>query len=178
MTGPEFSRTVRIDTLGEPPRAMEIAADPEERTALARRFGLLAIDRLEAGLAVSRIGGEVAVHGTLRAEVVQPCVASGAPVPATLAAPFDILFRPQPASGKAEEEIELSEGEMDVVFYDKAEIDLGEAVAETLSLSLDPYPRSPDADAILREAGVKREGEEEKAGPFAALAGLKDQLKK
>lgn len=177
MTGPEFSRTVRIDTLGEQPRAMEIAAEPAERAALARRFGLLAIDRLEADLAISRVGDEVTVHGTLQAEVVQPCVASGAPVPATLAAPFDILFRPQPASGKAEEEIELSESEMDVVFYDRAEIDVGEAVAETLSLGLDPYPRSPEADAILREAGVKREGEEEK-GPFAALAGLKDQLKK
>jgi hypothetical protein len=65
---------------------------------------------------------------------------------------------------------------MDVVFYDQAAIDVGEAVAETLALSLDPWPRSPDAEAILREAGVKREGEEEK-GPFAALASLKDKLK-
>jgi uncharacterized metal-binding protein YceD (DUF177 family) len=175
MTGAEFSRPVRIDALGEPPRPMTIAAEPGERAALAARFGLVALDRLEAELTLSRTGEEVTARGTLQAAVVQACVASGAPVPATLAAPFDILFRPQVAAD-ADEEIELSESEMDVVFYDQAAIDVGEAVAETLALSLDPWPRSPDAEAILREAGVKREGEEEK-GPFAALASLKDKLK-
>jgi uncharacterized metal-binding protein YceD (DUF177 family) len=177
MTVPEFSRIVRLDTLGEQPRTLEIAAESVERALLARRFGLIAIDRLEAALAISRNGGEVAVHGTLQGEVVQACVASGAPVPATLAMPFDILFRPRPAAGQANEEVELNERELDVIFYDKAELDLGEAVAETLSLNLDPWPRSPEADAILREAGVRREGEEEKETPFAALAGLKDKLK-
>jgi uncharacterized metal-binding protein YceD (DUF177 family) len=176
MTEPEFSRPVRLDTLGEQPRAMTIAADPEERTALAARFGLIALDRLEAALTLSRSGEEVAAHGTLQAAVVQACVASGAPVPATLAAPFDILFRPQPEPGQPDEEIELSDSEMDVVFHGSGEIDIGEAVAETLALSLDPYPRSPDAEAILRAAGVKREGEEE-TGPFAALAALKDKLR-
>lgn len=177
MTAPEFSRPMRLDTIGGQPRELTLAAGPAEREALARRFGLLALDRLEADLAVSRRDEEVAVRGTLRAEVVQACVASAAPVPAALIVPFDILFRPQPAPGKADEEVELGEGEMDVVFYDKAEIDLGEAVAETLSLNLDPYPRAPEADAVLRAAGVQREGEEEKETPFAALAGLKGKLK-
>ena len=61
------------------------------------------------------------------------------------------------------------------VFYDGAAIDVGEAVAETLSLSLDPYPRAPGAEEALEAAGVKSE---EEAGPFAALAGLRDKLKK
>jgi uncharacterized metal-binding protein YceD (DUF177 family) len=67
---------------------------------------------------------------------------------------------------------------MDVVFYAGTAIDLGEAVAETMSLSLDPWPRVADAEAVLRDAGVK--GEEEalaQTGPFAALAALKDKLK-
>jgi uncharacterized metal-binding protein YceD (DUF177 family) len=88
---------------------------------------------------------------------------------------FRIVFRPQPHSGRADEEIELSQGELDVVFYSGASIDLGEAVAETLSLSLPPYPRAPDAEAALKDAGVKTEAE---AGPFAALAALKDKLAK
>ena len=178
MTGPEFSRAVRTDTLGSQPRAMDIAAGPEERAALARRFGLLDIDRLEADLAVSRVGDEIALHGTLQADVTQACVASGAPVPAALIIPFDILFRPQPAAGQPEDEIELGEKEMDVVFYDGGEIDIGEAVAETLALNLDPYPRAPEADAVLRAAGVKSEGEEDRESPFAALAGLKGKLGK
>ena len=48
MTAPEFSRPVRIDTLGERAAAcLRIEADAGERTALARRFGLVAIDRLD-----------------------------------------------------------------------------------------------------------------------------------
>ena len=177
MTGPEFSRPVRIETLGAQPRELKLAAEPAERAALARRFGLLALDRLEAEVTISRRDDEIALQGTLSAEVSQACVASGAPVPAALIVPFDILFRPQPAPGGADEEVELGEGELDVVFYDGGEIDLGEAVAETLSLNLDPYPRAPEAEAVLRAAGVRREGEEEKESPFAALAGLKGKLK-
>ena len=62
-----------------------------------------------------------------------------------------------------------------MVFYDASAIDVGEAVAETLLLNLDPYPRAPDAEEALKEAGVKSE---EEVGPLGALSGLGDQLKK
>jgi uncharacterized metal-binding protein YceD (DUF177 family) len=174
MTIPEFSRTVRIETVGEQARPMAIAAEKGERLALARRFGLIGLARLEAALTLSRRGEEVAVRGTLHAALTQGCVASGEPVPAEVEAPFEILFRPQPAARNAEEEIELGESDMDVVFYEGAEIDVGEAAAETLALALDPYPRAPNADEILTAAGVKSE---EEAGPFGALAGLRDKMK-
>lgn len=178
MTEPEFSRPVRLDTPGELPTAMAVAAGPDERAALAARFGLLAIDRLEAELSLSRSGDGIDISGTLRASVVQACVASAAPVPAALIVPFAIAFRPHPEDGRADEELELSESEMDIVFYDGAGIDVGEAVAETLALNLDPWPRSPEAEATLRAAGVKREDEiETEKSPFAALAGLKDKLR-
>jgi uncharacterized metal-binding protein YceD (DUF177 family) len=172
---PEFSRPFSMDTLGTEPRAIQIEADEAERIALARRFGLPAIHRLAAEAALTARGEIVVAEGRLRASVTQSCVATAAPVEAELDEPFRIEFRPEPAQAGAEDEIELSESEMDVVFYDGAAIDLGEAAAETLSLSLDPWPRAPGADALLKEAGVK--GEEE-AGPFAALAGLRDKLGK
>ena len=54
---------------------------------------------------------------------------------------------------------------------------LGEAVAQTLLLGLDPYPRSPAAEAALRDAGVKSEEEARaESSPFAALAALKGKL--
>jgi uncharacterized metal-binding protein YceD (DUF177 family) len=175
MTAPEFSRLVPVDSLGEAPRALTIEAQEEERITLARRFGLLAIARLAADLALTRTGDEITLRGTLSAAVTQACVATGEPVEASVETPFDIRFRPQPEGGARDaEEIELSESEMDVVFYDKAAIDIGEAVAETLSLSLDPYPRAPGGAHALRAAGVKNE---EDAGPFGALAGLRDRLK-
>ena len=87
---------------------------------------------------------------------------------------FRVEFRPLPAGGRPEEEIELGEGELDVVFYEGGAVDLGEAVAQTLLLALDPYPRSPAAEAALREAGVKSEEEARiESSPFAALAALK-----
>lgn len=175
MTAPEFSRLLRIDTLGEEPRALNVEADEAECAALARRFGLPGIAHLAADLALSRRDDAILLHGTLSAAVVQACVATGEPVVAMVEAPFDILFRPQPESGAGEDEVELSESELDVVFYDNGAIDVGEAVAETLALNLDPYPRAPDAEQALKAAGVKSE---EEAGPFGALAGLRDRLKR
>lgn len=171
---PEFSRPVRIDTLGHAARTVEIAADAPERAALARRFGLAAIHRLEAEIGLTRSGDEVSAAGILRAAVTQSCVASGAPVEAAIDAPFTLLFRPEPEES-ASEEVELDESDCDVVFYAGASIDVGEAAAETLSLSLDPWPRAADAEEALRKAGVKGETE---VGPFAALAGLKEKLKR
>ena len=169
---PEFSRTVRIDTLGSAPRAMTIEADEGERAALAERFGLVSIESLVAEVAIRRADEAVTAEGKLKAAVTQSCVATAAPVSATVEEPFTILFRPQP-EGHGDEEIELSEQEMDVVFYDGAMIDIGDAVAESLSLGLDPYPRAPDAETALREAGVRSEEEIEAErvarSPFAAL---------
>lgn len=173
---PEFSRPVRADTIGAAPKGLSIDAAASERAALAERFGLVAVDHLEAELQLTRSGETVTAEGVLRARVTQSCVASDADVPADIEEPFTILFRPQPAA-HVDDEIELSESEMDVVFYEGATIDLGEAVAETLSLSLDPFPRSAEAEAALRQAGVKSEEDadaEEAAAkaarsPFAAL---------
>jgi len=49
-------------------------------------------------------------------------------------------------------------------------IDVGELVAQHLSLNLDPYPRADDAgDPVELQTGPV-------ASPFAALASLKDKL--
>jgi uncharacterized metal-binding protein YceD (DUF177 family) len=170
---PEFSRTVRTDTLGAEPRQLTIEANEQERTALARRFGLPAIAALTADAELNRNGETVVAVGTLRAEVTQSCVATALPVAAAVEEPFRILFRPQPAAGGIDEEVELGEADLDVVFYSSASVDIGEAIAETLALSLDPYPRAPGAEEVLKQAGVLGECE---AGPFGALAGLKDKL--
>ena len=175
MTTPEFSRPVRIDTLGTAPRKLAIEAEPAERDALARRFRLVALDRLAAEATLARNGDEVIARGRISAAVVQICVASGEPVPAEIDEPFDLVFRPDAAEVGTDEEVELGEAELDVIFYEGGAVDLGEAAAETLALALDPYPRAPQADTALKAAGVKSE---EEAGPFGALAGLRDKLKK
>ena len=59
MNAPEFSRLVRVDTLGAEPRTMTIEAEEAERTALARRFGLVAVERLAADAALVRHSAEI-----------------------------------------------------------------------------------------------------------------------
>lgn len=168
----EFSRLYRIDDLSEEPRRVEIEAGPDEREALARRFGLVAVDSLAAEAELRRSGEAVTALGRLRARVTQSCVASAEPVEAEVAEDFRVDFRPLPADARPEEEIELGQGELDVTFYEGGAIDLGEAAAQTLLLGLDPYPRSPAAEAALREAGVRSEEEARiEASPFAALKG-------
>ncbi|MEA3045771.1 MAG: hypothetical protein QOJ53_103 [Sphingomonadales bacterium] len=175
MSAPEFSRPVRVDTLGEAPSALSIEAGEAERANLARRFGLIGIARLAADLILRRQGAEIAMEGRLAAGVAQACAATGAPLDTAIEAPFALVFRPQPDPAERDEEIELGAAELDVIFYDDAWIDVGEAVAETLLLNLDPYRRAPGAEEALKAAGVTSE---EEAGPFAALAGLRDRLGK
>jgi uncharacterized metal-binding protein YceD (DUF177 family) len=112
----------------------------------------------------------VRAEGRLVANLEQSCVVTGDPLPAHVDEAFALLFTPEPPVGGPDEEIELGESDCDVVFHDGAAIDLGGAIADTLALSLDPYPRSATADAALKEAGVLSE---EQASPFAVLAQLR-----
>lgn len=171
MIAPEFSRPVRIDTLGRDGRDFEVEAELAERLALARRFDLLSLDRLAARATLRREADDVIVDGRLMAAVVQACVATGEPLPEQIDVPFELRFVPALADGA--EEVELDEADLDVVAYEGGSVDLGEAAAETLALSLDPFPRAPGADSALKAAGVLEEGE---AGPFSALKALKDRL--
>lgn len=180
MTGtPEFTRPLRLDTLPTAGKPITVEAVEAERAALALRFDLVSIERLTATLTLKRDGETVTAKGRLDARVTQSCVATGVPLDSRVEEDFTILFRPEPADGAPDEEIELSEAECDVVFYRGAMIDVGEAVAETLSLSLDPWPRAPDAEDALLQAGVKSEEQvREESSPFAKLASHKGGLKR
>jgi len=173
MTAPEFSRLERIDTIGEGEREISVTATESERAALAERFGLKAIERLEGVFRVRRDAGGIVARGNVQASVVQSCVVTDDPLPVTLDEPVALRFV---AEGEPEaDEIELDEDALDTMSFDGAAIDLGEAAAETMALALDPFPRGPNAAAVLREAGVISE---EEAKPMGALAGLKAQLEK
>lgn len=165
----EFAHRLPLNQIRDGER-IELSADEDERAKVAERLGLRSLDRLEAHATLERKGEIVRARGRLKAGLGQNCVVTGDPVEAHADEPFDIYFLPEPASGQADEEVELIESDCDVVFHDGSAIDLGSAIADTLALSLDPYPRSAGAEAALKEAGVLSEAE---AGPFAALAKLK-----
>jgi uncharacterized metal-binding protein YceD (DUF177 family) len=164
-----FAHHLRLDQILDGER-IDLVADEAERGAIANRLALVRVERLEAHVTLTKTGDIVRASGRLAASLDQACVVTDAPVAAHLDEPFALVFMPAPAADGAGDEIELGEADCDVVFYDGGILDLGTAVADTLALSLDPYPRSAGADAALREAGVLTE---EQASPFAALAQLK-----
>lgn len=178
MSGPEFSRPLRVEQLPGRLSRHRIEADETERARLARRFGLVALDRLEAEIEIAAptAAGLVRLRGRLSAELVQTCGVTLAPLPARIEAPFTLSFAP------AAEEERGMEDELDLVWDDEdppdpiedGRIDLGEAVAEQLALALDPFPRAPDAAFV---APPEPEPEPPaKASPFAALAALRQKM--
>jgi uncharacterized metal-binding protein YceD (DUF177 family) len=172
MIESEFPHPVRLDAIGQAPHTLSFSAEASERAALAVRFDLVALDRLDVVATIRREGSAVFAEGRIAAEVVQSCVATGRPMPVRIDAPFSLRFVPE-AEAELAEEIELSDADCDTVPYAGSAIDLGEAAAETLLLALDPFPRCADADEALRDAGLIDETE---VGPFAALKALKDKL--
>jgi uncharacterized metal-binding protein YceD (DUF177 family) len=172
---PEFPRPHRLDQIGTGESNVAIEADETERAALARRFDLVALDRLAARFTLVRDALGVRASGHLSAAVTQSCGVTGEPLPAKIEEDFAIRFLPEPTEDESHDEIELAEEDLDTVFYTGSALDLGEAAAETLALALDPFPRSPNAAEVLKQAGVISE---EEAGPFGALAALKDKLGK
>jgi len=163
-----FAHSLKLDSVRDGDR-LDLIADEAERQSIARRLNLGAVDGLEAHVSLTRTGQLVRAEGRLVASLEQSCVVTGEPVAAHVDEPFALVFMPEPKAG-ADDEIELGARDCDTVFHDGGTIDLGGAIADTLALSLDPYPRSAEADAALRDAGVMSEAE---ASPFAALAKLK-----
>lgn len=164
-----FAHRLRLDSIRDGER-LDIAADESERQAVAERLRLASLERFDAHVTLDRDGMRIHARGRIRAALCQSCVATGDPVAEHVDEPFEVVFLPEPHPGRPDEEVELAAEDCDVVFHDGAAIDLGTALADTLALSLDPYPRSAGAEAALKEAGVLSE---EQAGPFAVLAKLR-----
>jgi uncharacterized metal-binding protein YceD (DUF177 family) len=161
---PEFSRPVPLARLGHDPYRQQIEATREEREKLARRFGLLALDRLLATVVLSRQGGmSILLEASFEAEFVQECVVSLEPVRGDVRQDFSLLYGP---AATDERDIALDSEEITFEPITGDTIDIGEAVAQELSLALPAFPRDPGA-TIAAEAAESEER------PLAGLARLR-----
>lgn len=164
----EFSRQVRTRQLPAATQVLEASAD--ECLAIARRFDIVAVKSLNAEIDLDEDGEAITAQGTLKAEIVQSCAVSGEDLPVRITEKLSFRFLPL-RSYDAEEEVELEEGELDEIFYEGDSFDLGEAVAQSLALAIDPFACGPDADRVRQEKGLS--ADDQPSGPFAALAALK-----
>ena len=161
---PEFSHPLVMAHVPADGMTLRLEADDAARARLAERLGLLALQALTAELRLRpEPEGCIGVRGHLRAELEQACVVTLEPVAQRVDEP--VAWRLLPAG------VEPTDGDDDPddIETEAGVADLGEALAQQLSLALDSYPRLPDAE-------VPFDGQfGPVAGPFSALARWRGQ---
>lgn len=166
---PEFSRH---QILTDPPQAGvedHLEASPAECAALAERFGIEALKHFSARFTRKPYpGGGLLISGRLKAEPVQLCIVSLEPVTERLDKPFSLVVLP-PDGTLSEDPDGPDEIQADATGH----FDLGEALAEELSLSLNPYPRQAGAHLPLPPEEAAEPTEATPRNPFAKLAALR-----
>ena len=166
---PEFSRLVEVRHLTDALLVLE--PDAAERAALAVRFGIVEIAAMRGEVTCECDGTAVNASGRLTAQIVQACAISGENLAVAIDEPLTVRFVPaSQAVSSPDEEVELDADALDEIAYDGTAFDLGEALAQSLALAIDPFATGPDADRVRREFGLDAP---EASGPFAALAALR-----
>jgi uncharacterized metal-binding protein YceD (DUF177 family) len=178
----EIERIVDVDRMGPSGTALEISASDSERMALAKRFGFLGLPAFSARVTVDRHpGDQVVVEGRMRGKIVQACILTLDPVTQDLDEAFRIVFK----QGLAEEKDPESGEALVSAQTDSPEpltgnlLDVGEIVAEQLSLAAEPYPRKQGVkleDVLPKPRKDGRHSRHEpRRHPFAGLAALRDK---
>jgi uncharacterized metal-binding protein YceD (DUF177 family) len=178
MPEPEFSRPITVSAVPAGGTVYELVAEPAELEALARRFGIVAIGALSVRLRVTplRVGGAdgVRVMGRFGAKVTRTCVVSLEDFETEVGEELRLDFLPEAVDEESEEAI--FDPEEDVEPLEGDVLDLGELVAQYLSLSLEPHPRRPGVSYDGRAAGNGESDEIPDSGPFAALGELRRRM--
>ena len=165
--------SVRIDSMPATGREVEITPDAEERTALAKRLEVSAVDALQVKLHAVKFRGGIRVTGRLTATVTQPSVVTLELLRQQIDEPVDRIFLPggeKPYAGPANAEIFVDlEGDDMPDHFEGNEADLTDLIIETLALAIDLYPRAPGES--VDDLGLPPDPVEDH--PFAALKALK-----
>lgn len=167
----ELSYFIKAGQIKDQPQDYQLSADESQRGALAKRFDLPAIARLEGRFRLQHErGGIIVATLVMRAEVTQICVVTLEPFAERIAEEAELRFVPASMLGRApdadEEEEDVTPDSFespDEIFYENDQIDLGAVLSEQLALALNPYPRKPGA--ALPDTATDKS-----ANPFAALA--------
>ncbi|WP_262691537.1 YceD family protein [Kordiimonas aestuarii] len=161
-------------------RAYHLEASEEECNALAERFDLAGFSALKADVQVKDKGPDVGIEvsGQLEAALTQRCIVTLDPVTETVKSDFTLmLVSPEMADRMDEEEVYLDPAAPE---YDALEgdiIPLGDIVAQTVSINMNPYPRVEGAEISIenkKDISVN-EPELKKPNPFAVLEKLRKE---
>ena len=173
--GLPLAQDYNLARLGNAGDEVRIAADAQQRAAIARWSGVVSVERLEVRIEIRKISASrfgLTFH--LAADVTQSCVVTLEPVKGHMARSFEreLHFVGGSIRHKApESEPELvldSDPEEGPEEIQSLHYDLAVPVLEEYALSLEPYPRYPGV-----EFAAKTDPEDRPESPFAVLKGLK-----
>ena len=168
VPAPEYAYPVDLRQITDIP--LVLVPDEAARRRLAGRFGITAIPAMQATIQLVREGERVTATGRLVADVIQACRVSAEDFPVHIDEPVHMRFVPPIGAITPDEELELTADDLDEIEYEGTAFDLGEALAQTLALAIDPFAEGPNADAFRAQHGLN---DSVPTGPFAALAALK-----
>ena len=185
----DWEYKVHESKIEKKPQKLDLEVSESDRELVAKRLGVVSVDRLHVMFDVSRPEGGyiIKVKGRLEADVVQECVVSCQPVVDHLEEEFEAFYadreRAVLLSCKRREqdlkngaaEIEILREEEDPEPIVNGQIDLADLAMQYLSLGLDSYPK---AEGVVYDGPSDDEAREEPAesrkNPFEALRQLKD----
>ena len=158
----EFSRPLQVDRVPNLGCHERLAANEKECAALAKRFDLPKIHSLGGLLkVVPWRGGGLKITGTLNARVDQVSVISLETFTSDLEFAVERYFlSPRAGQPTAEEDVDIIEN---------GSVDLGEILAESMALELDPNPRMEGE--VFND--IEEHPESAKVSPFTGLSKLK-----
>jgi uncharacterized metal-binding protein YceD (DUF177 family) len=158
----ELSRPLEVARVARLGSHEKFSADAGECVALAKRLQVSKIHAVSAELkARSWRGGGMKISGDAFIDLDQESVVSLETFRSQLRIPVERYFLNIPAG-------EDNDSEQDIDPIENGVIDLGEVVAETIALELDPYPRKPGEsfEAVIEDDPAL---DEKKPNPFNVL---------
>jgi uncharacterized protein len=130
---------------------------------------------LRVGAVAERVGSEIRVRGHLETVLGASCDRCLGPVEIPVERDFDVYYRPLSTIAR-EEEVEVSEDELNVGFFSGDGVELADVITEVVILSVPmKLVCGPDCQGLCPVCGANRNVEEchcpqpKADSPFAAL---------
>ncbi len=176
----DFTFTLGVDEVQPDGRSYQLEASGTQLADFADRFKLVALNSFSAAISVQRDAKSdiIWVRGDIKADLIQQCVVTLGDAPEQVAESFELmLVSPELAAQMDEDEVYLDPKAPDYDAFDGPILAVGDVVAQTLSVVMDPYPKQVGAELkVPNGQGVAvNEALEEKPNPFAVLSKLGDK---
>ena len=144
-----LSLILQSDEVQPEGRTYKIEAGEEEMAALVQRFDILGMSKLiaEVTVAADPQTKGFKIEGAIEADLVQRCIVTLGEVPEQVRESFELLLvSPEQADAFDEEELYADPNAPDYDAFEGPELPLGEIVAQTVSVLMEPYPRVEGAE--------------------------------